>query len=57
MFGQKKVIEACASCDRRIGKGQKVCDCGTATHYMDFKERTQHEVDQWRRSRDRRLAG
>jgi hypothetical protein len=48
MFGKKRVKELCPSCDRAIQEGQKVCACGTATHYMDFAERTQWEVEQWR---------
>jgi hypothetical protein len=51
MFGRKRVKELCPSCDRTLHEGQKVCACGTATHYMDFAERTQHEVQQWRASR------
>jgi hypothetical protein len=51
MFGRKRVKELCPSCDRSLHEGQKLCACGTATHYMDFAERTQYEVQQWRASR------
>lgn len=53
MFGKKKKIDPCNSCDRPISPGQKVCSCGSATTYMDFEERTRHEVQQWRRFRER----
>lgn len=53
MFGKKRIAETCSSCDRAIRQGQKVCACGTATRYMDFAERTQYEVEQWRAYRQR----
>jgi hypothetical protein len=48
MFGKKRAKEQCHSCDRAIHEGQKVCACGSATHYMTFTERTQWEVEQYR---------
>jgi hypothetical protein len=48
MFGKRRIKELCPSCDAAIHEGQKVCRCGTATHYMDFSERTAWEVEQWR---------
>ena len=47
----KPMKEACGSCERPLREGQKICACGSATLYMDFAERTQYEVDQWRRYR------
>ena len=43
MFGRKRIKELCPSCDRTLHEGQKLCACGTATHYMDFAERTAWE--------------
>ena len=58
MFGKKKAPpELCSACDRAIAEGQKVCSCGKGTRYMDFDERRQHEVEQWRAYRARAAAG
>jgi len=54
MFGKKRSnAEQCASCDRLVRAGQKVCSCGSATSHMDFAERAKFEVEQWRAYRDR----
>ena len=53
MFRRKTIpAEPCSFCDRPIKVNQKVCSCGSATPYMDFAERTRHEVETWRRMRD-----
>jgi len=56
LIGKKRSNEACSSCNRTIKEGQKVCECGTATRFMDFKERAEYEVNQWRSYRAR-IAG
>lgn len=56
MLRRKPVTDACNSCERPIRDEQKVCACGTATRYMTFSERTQYEVQQWRRYRERAAA-
>jgi hypothetical protein len=54
LIGKKRSHnEPCTSCNRTIKEGQKVCECGTATRFMDFEERTEHEVQQWRTYRAR----
>ena len=50
MFGKKRVKTLCTSCNHALGHGQKVCgNCGSATEFMDFDERSEYEVTQWRR--------
>ncbi len=56
MFGKKHAKEHCHSCDRAIDAGQKVCGCGSATHYMTFSERTQWELEQYRNYLQRSTA-
>jgi hypothetical protein len=57
MFGKRKhTKEQCPFCDRSVDAGQKVCSCGSATRYMDFTERTQYEVQQWRAYQQRGTA-
>jgi len=55
MFGRKKGHEGdfCVACDRGLRDGQKVCECGTATRFMTFEERTAYEVELWRRAQAR----
>ena len=58
MFGKKSKQETdiCSSCDKPVKSGQKVCGCGAATRFMDFTERTQYEVEQWRARREVRAS-
>lgn len=56
MFGKKRDVELCTSCDRPVKDGVKVCPCGAATKHMDFVERTAYEVAQWRAYRERATA-
>ena len=49
----KKRYVTCSSCERPLNMGQKVCECGAATRFMDFEERTRYEVEQWRTYRQR----
>jgi hypothetical protein len=56
MFGKKQYKELCHSCDRPLDAGQKVCRCGSATHYMTFAERTQWELEQYRNYQQRATA-
>ena len=51
MFRRKKIEDPCTSCDRVVKLGQKTCSCGAPTRYMDFSERTDYEVQQWRAHR------
>lgn len=54
MFRKKQgPSEICSSCGRNIREGQKVCNCGSATRFMSFEERTAYEVEQWRMYRQR----
>lgn len=53
MFGRKRHDgEPCSSCDRPVREGEKICRCGAATRFMDFKERAAYEVEQYRRARE-----
>ena len=53
MFGKKRVPqEPCSSCGRGLRESQKVCACGAATRHMNFEERTEYEVAQWRAHRE-----
>lgn len=45
--------DLCIACDRPLKHDQKVCECGTATRFMTFEERTAHEVQLWRRAQAR----
>ena len=56
MFGKKQIKNLCHSCDRPLRDGQKVCSCGSATHYMTFAERTDWEVQQYRMYQQRQSA-
>jgi len=50
MFGKKRSKTLCTSCNHGLRDDQKICaNCGTATEFMNFDERRQHEVAQWRR--------
>jgi hypothetical protein len=57
MFGKKKPQEICSFCDHPVKAGQKVCSCGQATRHMDFSERAEYEVEQWRAYRAQAATG
>ena len=48
--------ELCKKCDRLVEENASACECGFPTPKASFKERSEHEVREWRLYRARMNA-